>query len=104
MLLPRLFPCAWSKSWISIAAHTDLKLAVKAESFRDGRGSPPHSIPQALESTPLPTLPSPEIPPIQRPVLHRFCDVSCLQLFAAREISDGARDLENPVVGSGGEA
>jgi len=41
--------------------------------------------------------------PVQAPVLDGFRDVVGLDGLGVREVRDGARDLEHPVVGAGGE-
>src|SRR6185436_14350335 len=46
---------------------------------------------------------SPEIPPIQRAVLHRFRDMPRLDALAPREVGDRARHLEDAVVRAGGQ-
>jgi len=41
---------------------------------------------------------------LARPLLDRFGQVRCLDARATREIGDGARQLENVVIGAGAEA
>ena len=40
---------------------------------------------------------------LPRPILERFGQMGGLDVFLAREISDGARDLEHAVEGAGAE-